>query len=84
MVKCHHPKSSGYCSTLHGKPSYTFRHMLDRSTCCFGSSAQGVFVSAQMIHCFMQTLFQVVLSPSEVLAQRKMGRLMLELVELMR
>ena len=40
MVKCHHPKSSGYCSTLDGKSSYVFRPMLDRSTYCFGSPAE--------------------------------------------
>lgn len=40
MVKCHHPKSSGYCSTLDCKSSYVFRPMLDRSTCCFGSPAE--------------------------------------------
>lgn len=57
VVKCHHPKSSGYCSTLHGELSDVFCPMLDSSTCCFGSSTQGLFVSMQMISCFMQTFF---------------------------
>ena len=82
MVKRHHPKSSGYCNTIDGESSYVFQPMLDRSTYCFGSFTQGVFVSAQMISCFMQTLLQVMLSPAEVLTQLEVRQLMFELVEL--
>ena len=56
--------------------------MLDSSTCYFRSSTQGLFVSTQMISCFSQTLFQVMLSPPEVLTQPKVRQLMFELVEL--
>ena len=82
MVKCHHPKSPSYCSTVDGESSYVFRPMLDRPTRCFGSSAQGLFVSAQMVGCFMQTLFQVMLSPAEVLTQPKVRQVMFQLAEL--
>lgn len=62
LVKCHLPKSFGYCSTLAGQISYVFHTMLDRSTSCFGSPVQALFLSAQMISCSMQAFLQVMLS----------------------
>ena len=81
MVKCHHSKSSGYCSTIDGESPYVFRPMSDRSACCFSFSAQGLFVSVQIISCFLQTLFQVMLSLAEVLTQPKVRQPMFELLE---
>lgn len=81
MVNCNHPNSSGYCSTLDSESPYVFRPMLDRSTYSFSSSGQELFVSTQMISCFMQTLFQIILSPAEVLTQPKVRQLMFKLVE---
>ena len=81
MVMCHHPESSRYCSTVDGELSYVFRPMGDRSACCFSFSAQGLFVSVQIISCFLQTLFQVMLSLAEVLIQPKVRQLMFELLE---
>lgn len=71
LVKCHYAEPPSYCSTFFCEFSDELCPMLNTSICCFGSSTQDLFVIMQMISCFMQTLFEVMLSPAEILTQAK-------------